>query len=129
MTGAPPGGGAGRDAVRRVLLSSEATRVFPGGIQEKGTFLQRAGVTLFLYVLGFTVLLCVALFAYLLCKTPAMPSLSGAGTPIDTTYVRLVFEQRAQVFSNFNEAVSRLLLNLCLPLLTAILGYIFGQRS
>jgi hypothetical protein len=112
-----------------VNLQSAAAKRFPGSITEKGTYLQRAGVSLFYWVLGFTTFICVALFAYLLIKTPGFPCPSGCATITDTTYVHMIAEQRALVFSNFLEAVSRLLLNLCLPLLTGILGYLFGQQK
>ena len=127
MTGGTPGGEQGKK-VRTVSLKAEADKRFPGDIKPE-TYLQRAGVDIFKWVLWFTVFISVALFSYLLLKMPAVPGLSGSGAAPDTAYVRVILEQRAQVFNNFSEGVSRLLLNLCLPLLTAILGYLFGQRK
>src|SRR6267378_3676564 len=125
MTGTP--GDERGKKTEEVSLKSEAAERFPGSI-EKGTYLQRTGRELFYWVLGFTAFVSIALFAYVLFKTPAFPCPSGCSTVTDTSYVHMIAEQRAQVFSNFLEAVSRLLLNLCLPLLTGILGYLFGQK-
>jgi hypothetical protein len=127
MTGGTPGGEQDKD-IRTVSLKEEANKRFSGDIKPE-TYLQRAGVDIFKWVLWFTVFITVALFSYVLVEMPAVPGQSGSGAAPDTAYVRVILEQRAQIFNNFFEGVSRLLLNLCLPLLTAILGYLFGQRK
>jgi len=129
MTGAAPGGGTQRSALQRLLLGTEAAREYPKSEVTEGTYLQKAGVKLFQRVLWFTAGVGAVLFGYLYLAMPDFPKPSGTGALPDTVYVHLVAAQRAQVFSNFLEAGSRLLLNLCLPLLSGILGYIFGQRS
>ena len=126
MTGAAPGGGAQRAAVQRLFTGPEA---FPTDIEQKATYLQWAGVKLFIYVFWFTVAVTGALFLYWILKTPSLPSPPTNSSPLDSAYLRVIIEQRTQVFNNFLEAVSRVLLNLCLPLLTGILGYIFGQKA
>jgi hypothetical protein len=95
------------------------------------TYLQRAGVKLFRWVLWSTMAALAALFLYLLWqlwKTPALENLQS-GTAIDTTLLRVAVEQREAVFDNFLEGVRTVIVNVFLPLLTAILGYIFGTSD
>src|SRR5437879_13524120 len=113
MTGDAPGGGAQRAAVQKLFGGPEA---FPRDIKQKATYLQWAGVQLFKYMFWFTVAVAFAMFLYLVLKTPDLPPRSPTSAPPDTSYIRVLLEQRAQVFSNFKDIGSTILLTLSLPL-------------
>jgi hypothetical protein len=54
----------------------------------------------------------------------------GAGpAATDTVLAALLSAQRQEVFANFIAGVETLIVGVFLPLLTAILGYIFGTTS
>jgi hypothetical protein len=65
-------------------------------------------------------------FIYVWVYTPAMPRVPIQGTPSDSVVARLIVEQRATVFTNFVSIVEKLVIGFSLPIMTAILGYLFG---
>jgi len=103
---------------------------FPEGWFQEGTFLQRAGLGLFYRVLLATTSVLLFLFGYLFWGTPPYPDTSqSSGVLPDSLSFRLIAEQRSEVFQNFIEGVERIVVAIFLPLLTAILGYLFATRE
>jgi hypothetical protein len=99
-----------------------------GSIKERGTFLQRAGVSLFYWVFGATILVLLTLTVYTIVRTPTLPPVS-TGTAADTIAYRLISAERQVIFDNYMEAVQAVIVAVLLPLLTAILGYLFGTAA
>ena len=115
-----------------IALTDLADSFVPEGtIHEKGTFLQRAGVKLFYRVLSLTALVILALFIYLLMETPSFPKTEtlSASAPTDSLTFDRIVSQRKAVFENFIDAIDKIVVGILLPLLTAILGYLFGTRE
>lgn len=93
-------------------------------------FLQKAGVWLFYSVLLVMSLVLGALFWYLFSKTPAFPELTaGTSSFPDSLSAVSLASQRTEVFGNFIMGVEKILVAVFLPVLTAILGYLFGTRG
>jgi hypothetical protein len=116
---------------QKVELEELVSERVPGSIEERGTYLQRVGVKLFFWVLMLTVGILVGLFIYLIASTPYIPDLSYTAVQ-DTARaetVHLLIEQRKMAFDRFIGGVDRLVLQFCLPLMTGILGYLFGTRE
>lgn len=112
----------------RVNLLDLAKRTAPeGSVHQKGTFLQRSGVNLFYAVLALTGLVLLALFLYLLIKVPQF-SISPS-TALDANTAQVLLQERQTVFTNFLSGVEKIIIAFCLPILTAILGYLFGTRE
>ena len=124
MSGAAPGGGAQLDKVRELF----GVQLFPD-IKQKATYLQWAGVHLFKFMFWLSAGALAAMFLYLILKSPSLPTMTASSTPSDSIYLRVVLAERAQVFSNFKEIATTILITFCLPTITAILGYIFGQKA
>jgi hypothetical protein len=112
--------------VEKVDLEKLAKERVPGSIIPPGTYLQWAGMKLFSWIAWITVGILTALFLYLLLATPTLPKLSSTATVADSVTAHLVIDQRAAVFGNFLNGLEKLILNFCLPLMTGILGYLFG---
>jgi hypothetical protein len=145
-------GGGRRGGTRTVSLNRVADRTLDLTDQtervgvDPGTFLQRSGVSLFLKVLLVTSIIVFALFINLMAELAQVPrapsgtSLTNAFTRGDTTqtlrlaaHYRAVSEvailQRDAAWSHFVLGVKELIVAVFLPLMTGILGYIFGTRS
>ncbi|HEV3051811.1 MAG TPA: hypothetical protein VGX50_16005 [Longimicrobium sp.] len=133
----PPGG-------RQITVDLE-DRTDRVGI-DPGTFLQRSGVSLFLKVLLVTSIIVAALFINLMAELAQVPpgpsgdSLATAFATGDTSQAlrlaaqyRVVSEvlvaQRDAAWAHFVLGVKELVVTVLLPLMTGILGYIFGTRS
>ena len=114
------------DDVKRVDLG-QLTELSTGSVTE-GTFLQRAGVGLFYRVLFTTVVIIAAAVTYLLWKTPSFPG-DLTASPDTAAVLRMIAEQRSEVFANFLSFLEKLVIGVFLPLMTAILGYLFGTRQ
>ena len=72
----------------------------------------------------------VLLIVYLFVQMPAMPATSsGALSTSDTVALRVSAEQRSIVFQQFITSVEKVIIAFFLPMLTAILGYLFGTRE
>ena len=99
--------------------------LFKGGIQE-GTYLQRAGVRVFKWTLWLFGGSLVLLAIYVAFATPAIPDLSLGSSAADSVVIRLLIEERGNVFDHAMRFVSVFFANIYFPLLTGILGYIFG---
>ncbi len=112
----------------RVNLLELTKNIAPeGSVREKGSFLQRSGVALFYAMLILTALILIALFLYLLIKTPSF-SISPS-TALDATTTQTLLQERQSVFTNFISGIEKIVIAFCLPILTAILGYLFGTRE
>jgi hypothetical protein len=98
----------------------------PPGSVHSGTYLQRAGMKLFGWILILAGAILLMAFVYVGVYTPSMPSVPANGTPSDSIVARLIIEQRATVFANFTGILEKLVIGFSLPLMTAILGYLFG---
>lgn len=96
-----------------------------GQVHEKGTFLQRSGVNLFYAVLSLTTLILIGLFLYLFIMTPSYSPTAY----LDTNTNQGLIQERHVVFSNFTSGIEKIIIAFCLPILTAILGYLFGTRE
>ena len=113
---------------------------------DPGTFLQRSGVKLFSWVLTATALVLLALFVNLSIELARLPDTPGGGTLTqaflrgDTAQaIRLASQyrsvsevaiaQRDSAWGHFVLGVKELVVTVFFPLLTGILGYIFGTRS
>jgi uncharacterized membrane protein len=96
-------------------------------VHQRGSYLERAGVSLFVYVLVLTMVVLAVLFTYLFVETPAWTLPASGGGAVDTLQLRLVSEQRELAFERFLRATERIVSSTLLPVLTAILGYIFGR--
>ncbi len=111
-----------------------------------GTFLQRSGVKLFRWVLTLTALAVLALFISLYAELSQTPQTPGAGALTaafqrgDTLQAQrlaahyravsdVVVAQRDSAWAHFVMGVKELIVTVFFPLLTGILGYIFGTRS
>jgi len=99
----------------------------PEGLLEKGSFLQNTGRNLFYAVLIFTALVIIGLFAYLIIATPSYGLTPS--TPLNTETSAALIQERQVVFSNFITGIEKIVIAFCLPILTAILGYLFGTRD
>jgi len=86
---------------------------------------------MFFAVLSAMLLVLGALFIYLVWMTPASLNFAADAslTARDSLAVDVFEGQRSQVFDNFLRAVEKIVIGVFLPLLTAILGYIFGTRE
>ncbi len=86
-------------------------------------------------MLWLTSFVLAALFGYLIWETVRVPHLTprmpadSASVIRDTVIARLLLEQRQAVFSNFGTGVEKIVIAFLLPLLTAILGYLFGTQA
>lgn len=103
--------------------------IIAGAISERGTFLQRSGVQLFLVVMAMTLVTLVGLFVYVVAATPALPGPAELRAPGDTAVVRLIAAERQAVFANFITGVKEIVVAFFPPLITGLLGYIFGNRA
>lgn len=129
-------------AARTVNLEDQARRV---GL-DAGTFLQRSGVTLFIVVLTVVLLVLIALFVNLFNELAQVPSAPGGdalkaafqrGDTVQTLRLAahyravsdVVVAQRDSAWAHFIQGVKELVVGVFLPLLSGILGYIFGTRS
>lgn len=96
--------------------------------------IQRAGVYLTWGVLGLITLFLLVMLVYLWTREPAVGALargaSATGTaPPDTVAFRLHATDQAAFREFWLKIVQMVLLNVLLPVLTALLGYIFGTQS
>lgn len=115
-------------APETVSLTALTREVAPtGSVSERGTFIQRAGVNLFYSILLLTALILLGLFLYLLLKTPAL-SISPS-SEIQAATVQVITQERQIVFANFLSGIEKIIIAFCLPIITAILGYLFGTRA
>lgn len=136
---------------RKPALPRKRTRVDLASIVESvdldgSTFLQRSGVRLFLRVLLVTGLVLAALFANLVYELWAAPrvassrALDAAFAQQDTAVVarlaahyRAISEvallQRSAAWDHFVIGIKELVVTVFLPILTGILGYVFGTRN
>jgi hypothetical protein len=103
----------------KVELLDLAKTIPQGSVSEKGSFLQKSGVNLFYAMLGLTTIILTSLVLYLLLITPSMSVSNGLDE-------KTLLQERQTVFSNFLSGIERLVIAFCLPILTAILGYLFG---
>lgn len=126
---------SGADQPRTVKLTDVGAYKRIAKPKAKGTFLQESGVRIFKWMLWLTSFVLAALFAYLIWETLRVPHLTprmpadSAGAIRDTVMARLLLEQRQAVFSNFGTGVEKIVIAFLLPLLTAILGYLFGTQA
>jgi len=106
------------------------------GAQEL-TGLQLSGLKLSSYIIAIMALYILVLVVYLVTKSAASPALylSAEKYISDTTFSRRLqllqaYQESYQNSRAFEKDMSQMvLLNLLLPILTAILGYIFGTRQ
>lgn len=115
-----------REQVDLVELAEEK---FGRGVYQ-GTFLQQAGVKLFNRVLMVTIIVIGFIVVYWLVETVRIPAwpLEASQHPgvTDSLAARVISEHRATAFSNFETAIQMIVIGVFFPLLTAILGYLFG---
>jgi hypothetical protein len=112
----------------RVDLETLTQNLAPkGSVREQGTFLQRSGVNLFYAMLILTAVILIALFLYLLIDTPAF-SISPSSA-LDENTGKTLLQERQTVFTNFLSGIEKIVIAFCLPILTAILGYLFGTSE
>jgi hypothetical protein len=119
----------------QVRLADIADERFPKGeISEvdKGSFISRTGKALFYWVLFATCLALVGLFYYLFQNTPApvVPTKQDStGVALSVELAKVLADQRAAAFANFVTGIEKLIVGVFLPILTAILGYLFGRAE
>jgi hypothetical protein len=89
------------------------------------TYREFAGVRFFWAILSLAAITVVGLLLYVILRTPSIPALTANATP-DSAYLAAVIRERANVVDNAVKLGQLLLVGICLPLLTAILGYLFG---
>jgi hypothetical protein len=116
---------AGTPTPEKADLAELTKTDVPGSIHEKGTYLQRSGVKLFLWLLYLTSGILVALFVFLLLSTFLITNVPA--DPLEAA--KYIADQRDVAFTRFLGGVERLVLNFCLPLMTGVLGYVFGTRE
>lgn len=117
-----------KDSIDSINIADEAReKLPPKSVTEKGTFLQKSGVYLFYSVLILTALILLGLFLYLLCITPSF--IVSPATAIDANTSQVLIQERQTVFGNFTAGVEKTIIAFCFPLLTGILGYLFGTRE
>jgi hypothetical protein len=151
--GAANGGGGGNSGeTRSVSLTAPSTRTVDLDEQtsnvgvDTGTFLQRSGVKLFSWVLLVTLFVVLMLFVNLFAELAHLPDVPSGnvltrafqrGDTVQTlrlaSHYRIVADvavaQRDSAWAHFVLGVKELVVAVLLPLLTGILGYIFGTRS
>ncbi len=95
-------------------------------IRERPTFVQWAGYRLLWAILGLIALLFVGLLGYLAIT---LPSLSAFGSPV--TAESLALHQRASdvAFQRVTTLLDQVVIKTLVPLLTLLLGYVFGARA
>lgn len=121
-------GGEGTAEVRLEDLVQQSPITTGGVVEHRGSFLQRAGKTLFYVVLAATCAALAALFVYLFTNSPSTAAFQAAASA-DTLRFRLIAEQQGAVFQHFVTGVEKVIVAIFLPILTAILGYLFGTRE
>jgi hypothetical protein len=104
-----------------VSLEATAKRYAP----QPEDYREFAGVRFFWAILGLAAITVVGLLLYVILRTPSIPALTADATP-DSAYLAAVIRERANVVDNAVKLGQLLLVGICLPLLTAILGYLFG---
>jgi hypothetical protein len=128
---------------RRTLRLADAKRAVR---LDRGTFLQRSGVSLFLCVLAVAAAVILALFLNLvveLGRAPRVPdadAIARAFAQGDTLQaLRLAAQYRAMgelslahrdaAWTHFAMGIKDLVVTVFFPLLTGILGYVFGTQA
>jgi predicted small integral membrane protein len=113
---------------------------------DPGTFLQRSGVNLFLKVLAVSCVVLLALFINLMVELAHVPEVPP-GSVLRNAFMRgdtvqtlrlaahygavseVALAHRNAAWSHFILGVKELVVTVFLPLMTGILGYIFGTRT
>lgn len=122
-TGNPPGT-PGSTAVDQVSYSSlEGETGTPVPLEQIG--LQLAKGLLGLIVL---ILLLVGLFAWLTFPDEPLVVAAGSGIKADDL-ARVVDEARRAWFTQIKDLLQLLIVSLSVPLLTTVIGYIFGRQA
>ena len=127
MTGSQPEETGLRTVRLRDLLAGGGG--VPDSSIKDSTYLQRAGVRLFKWVLWLFAGSLVLLAIYVGWATPGIPDLSTSGSATDSVVVRLLVEDRRSVFEQAIRLAGLFFANIYFPLLTGILGYIFGSQN
>lgn len=93
--------------------------------------IQKAGVYLTWGVLGMITLFVAIMLVYLWRSDPAsgLPLTVSAGSAPDTVRFRLQAAEQTAFRDFWLKILQMVLLNVLLPVLTALLGYIFGTQS
>jgi hypothetical protein len=121
--------------VRRAALSdiaAEQEKAVAGGrrgadiqVREPPTYAQWAGFRLLWAVLILIAALLLALLAYLAVVAPRV---TDFGVPVTTDSLALYQRASDQVFQRVTDLVDQVVIKTLLPVLTLLLGYVFGAR-
>lgn len=106
-----------------VSLAAQAEPFVPVPTPE--SYREFVGARFLWAILGLTALTALGLLLYVIIRTPAVPTFTANAAP-DSVYLAAIIKERATVVDNAVKLGQLLLVGICLPLLTAILGYLFG---
>jgi hypothetical protein len=95
-------------------------------ITERPTFVQWAGFWLLWAVLGLIALLLAGLLIYLAVATP---DLTAFGSPATPDSVALHARTSEVVFQRVTTLLDQVVIKTLVPVLTLLLGYVFGARA